>query len=67
VQQTNKQLIAQTTKKPQWNLGLSAGSQLREFGLIYGARVERRVLGPVFAGVYGRTDGEFGLSVALEF
>ncbi len=33
----------------------------------YGASVERRILGPVFAGAYGFTDGNVGISVGLEW
>lgn len=57
----------QKTKRPDWLVGVSAGSQLSRLDAIYGASVDRRILGPVFGGIYGRTDGEFGLSVRLEF
>jgi hypothetical protein len=51
-----------------WRASLSAdwGSlQLRPS--LYGATVERRVLGPVWLGVHGRTDRVFGLTVGIEF
>jgi hypothetical protein len=53
--------------KSQWNLNVSAGAKLSDFTPIYGLQVGRRIVGPVFAGVYGRTDEELGLTIGLEF
>ena len=66
-QASTTKVDVQKAKRPDWLVGVSAGSQLSHLGLTYGASVDRRVIGPVFAGVYGRTDGEFGLNVRLEF
>lgn len=33
----------------------------------YGVQVQRRILGPVWAGGYVKTNGEFGLAVSIEF
>lgn len=51
----------------QYVLGLSAGTKLDDYKPVYGVHVGRRVIGPIFATIYGRTDAEFGLSVAIEF
>lgn len=48
--------------KPQWSA--SAGASFQQ---IYTFGIDRRVIGPVFAGLYGRTDKEFGVNVRLEF
>jgi hypothetical protein len=53
-------------KKPQYLLSLSAGSKL-EFKPIYGLQAQRRIFGPIFAGLYARTDGEAGLLASWEF
>lgn len=47
-------------------VGLSAGTKI-DFMPRYGASVQLRVLGPVYVGLYGRTDGEFGLLMSMEF
>ena len=54
-----------TTNRPDWVVGGMVG--LSQDGVSYGAHVQRRILGPVFLGVYGTTRKEAGLSVALEF
>lgn len=47
--------------------GVGAGVQFKDLKPIYSATVARRMFGPAFAGAYGRTDGEFGLTFTLEF
>jgi hypothetical protein len=66
-QQMSKDFTAKVAKKPQWILTAGAGSALSPIEVIYSASVARRVIGPIFAGAYGRTDGELGLTVGLEF
>lgn len=57
-----------TYSKPQWKVQGLAGLNLSSISTpIYGAGVERRILGPIFAGVYGKSNSEAGLSVSLEF
>lgn len=53
--------------KHNWNLGLSAGLSTTVNGPIYGLRLERRIIGPIFAGLYGSTNKEAGISLGLEF
>jgi ribosomal protein S7 len=52
--------------KPQWNAKVST-SLYPNFNSIYQVDVNRRILGPIFLGVYGRTDKEFGIGVGFEF
>jgi hypothetical protein len=56
--------------KPQWRLGALAGIEVTSSDFIYGAQVERRVLGPFFMGAWGLTNNQHkaaGLSVSMEF
>lgn len=53
--------------KPKYILGLTAGSALDDIKPVYGLQAQFRAFGPVFAGAYGRTDGELGLVISLEF
>jgi hypothetical protein len=55
-----------------WAVSLLVGTRvaLKPLGLgtvAYGARVERRIIGPVSAGVWGLSDGECGVSVGVSF
>lgn len=54
-------------KQHNWFLGLSAGLQLHETTPIYGLHLERRILGPFFAGLYAKTNKEAGVSLGMEF
>lgn len=53
--------------KHNWNLGIQAGLTTDMDGLKYGLRVERRIVGPVFAGAYVTTNKEAGVSLGMEF
>lgn len=44
-----------------------AGLDLRSRDLVYGAAVQRQLLGPVWIGAYGLTNGTVGMSVSLSF
>jgi len=53
--------------KPQWKVGAMVGqSDFLRGGTIYGAQVERRILGPFFLGVWGNTNKSAGLSISME-
>lgn len=54
-------------KNSEWLLGASIGSKVLTIEPIYTLRIDRRIIGPIFAGAYGRTDGELGLSITMEF
>lgn len=57
-----------TYSKPQWRAqGLVGLSTINLSSSIYGVGVERRILGPIFVGAYGKTNSEAGLSLSLEF
>lgn len=55
---------SKTTNAPNWSVGLYKGSDG------YLGTLDRRILGGLFIGVYGRTDGrssDYGVGVRLEF
>lgn len=52
-------------KKPNYMIGALAESGL-DMKPKYGVTLDRRVLGPVWMGAYGKTNKEFGLTVKLE-
>jgi hypothetical protein len=53
--------------KPQWKVQALAGLNGNNLGTpVYGADVERRIIGPISAGLYGNTNKEVGLSISLE-
>lgn len=53
--------------KSTYLVGASIGTKGLKLQPTYGINAAIRVLGPVFAGLYGRTDGEIGLTLAIEF
>lgn len=53
--------------RPQWSVAVLPGYDLGARQLQLGGAVERRIFGPVMAGVWGNTTGAAGLSVRLEF
>ena len=52
-------------RRSDWHL--AASYSVLGKNAIYTLSVQRRVLGNVFMGVYGRTDNEFGVSLGIEF
>lgn len=52
--------------KSQWLIGPSIGLSFDKTDPTYGLVVERRILGPVFVGAYGNTQG-VGLMALFEF
>lgn len=57
-----------TYNKPQWKAQGLVGLNIHDLSSpVYGVGVERRILGPIFVGAYGKTNSEAGLSVSLEF
>jgi len=67
-QQTNESTTI-VSQKAQWKVQGLAGIRIDDFRgpQIYGVGIERRIIGPVFVGVWGNTDKQVGLSVGLEF
>jgi hypothetical protein len=51
-----------TNVKPQWQ-----AYAIYEFPDVYGAQVNRRIIGPFFMGVQGNTDKKFGATLGMEF
>lgn len=55
------------SKKPDWKVAGLVGYNFNKVKPVYGAVVERRILGNIFVGAWGTTDQQAGLSVSLEF
>jgi len=53
--------------KPDWKVEALAGFNLDTDHPVYGAVVEKRLMGNIFIGVWGTTDKQVGLSASLEF
>lgn len=53
--------------KPQWRAGALAGYDLNQFKPVYGGEVERRILGPIFVGVWANTQSTVGAKLSIEF
>jgi len=57
-----------TTEKPMNKVSVSTNIVGKDrIADVYQVNYERRIMGPVFLGVYGRTDKEFGAGVGIEF
>jgi hypothetical protein len=52
---------------PQWNVRAMAGITFGDAAPVYGAGVDRRILGPIFLGAYGFSNGTVGAAIALSF
>jgi hypothetical protein len=53
--------------KPQWKVQALAGLNGNNITVpVYGADIERRIIGPISAGLYGNSNKEVGLSISLE-
>ncbi len=53
--------------KPDWKASALVGYNLDKSAMVYGASVDRRILGNIFVGAWGTTDKQVGLSVGMEF
>lgn len=53
--------------KPQWKANAFVSPSNATTGHVYGVSFERRLIGPVFVGIYGNVDRSFGGTVGLEF
>jgi len=57
-----------TYSKPQWKVGALAGLSVNSLSKpIYGAQVEKRLLGPISIGAFGLSNSTGGVSLSLEF
>lgn len=57
-----------TNSKPQWKVAGLAGLNISNLSSpIYGAQIERRIIGPISVGVWGLTNSSGGISLSLEF
>lgn len=57
-----------TNSKPQWKVAGLAGLDIHNLASpVYGAQVEKRLLGPISVGIWGLTNATAGISASLEF
>lgn len=71
-QKTDETLSRSETKTveqggAQWNLRAMAALSLRAAPPVYGGGIERRILGPIYLGAFGFSNGTAGVSIALSF
>lgn len=66
--------VVTTTLRPDWRVAVLAGGTLQkplipigDTPLVFGAEIDRRILGGVSAGVWFNTSGAAGVAVSLEF
>ena len=52
---------------PQWSVGLGYSLIGKDGIPVYTLNIDRRIFADLFAGVYGRTDKELGISLRFEF
>lgn len=63
----------ETSSKPDWRIGALIGANVNGLltnptgSLVYGAQVERRIVGPFSVGLWGLSSGQGGASVSVEF
>lgn len=55
------------TKQTQWLLSGGASTSFSKFEVEYNGSVSKRVIGPIFAGLQGSTNGTIGVLVTMEF
>lgn len=65
--EASKESTTITAIKSQWRAQGLVGFGTTKIGPIYGVGIERRILGPISAGLYGNTNNELGVSVSIEF
>lgn len=71
---TDKSVKHETSKnetllmaKKQWMVDVGARKMLENSDMFYDLQVQRRILGPFFAGVKASTDKSIGVSIGMEF
>lgn len=62
----SKQVIT-SNEKPQYKVSALMGFDYDNSKRVYGAAIERRIVGPVSAGLWGTTNKEIGVSLSVEF
>lgn len=65
---TKKEMIVTENNKSQWKAHALIGADIKDVSrLLYGAQIERRVLGNLSIGAWGLTNQTVGVSVGFEF
>lgn len=60
---TEKEIKIVDPSKPNWKIQAITTFDISE----YGVGVERRILGPIFIGIYGKNTNEYGATLSVEF
>jgi hypothetical protein len=64
---TDKTSETITNVKPQWKATGLLGYNVSTFQKVYGAEIDRRIIGPIFIGAWANTQQTGGVSVSIEF
>lgn len=64
--QTDSKTVTVAAKND-WVISASVGTKFDDLKPIYGAQVQRRILGPFYLGAMANTDKTIGLSIGFEF
>lgn len=66
---SGSQVATQSTKESvsNWSASIAVESSFSRLEPVYEAGLSRRIVGPVFAGVYANTNKEAGVSLSVEF
>lgn len=66
---TNESTMEKTVQSnpPQWMVDVGSRVSFSDKVLLYDVQVQRRILGPFFAGVKASTDKSVGVSIGMEF
>lgn len=54
-------------KKPDYKVSIIPQYNFSDKKMIYGASVEKRIAGPIFAGIYADSNTNVGVSISMEF
>lgn len=55
------------TPLPDWRVGAMVGVDLGGPSVAYGAQIERRILGPIYVGAWGLSNGAGGVAIGIPF
>lgn len=65
VEKTKEKIVE--SSKPNYKVTLIPKYSIPKKEITYGASIEKRILGPIFGGIYADTEKNIGLTVSLEF
>ena len=65
VMRIEERRVEVTTPAPDWRASALVGLEVRGGELVYGAQLERRILGPISVGAWGLSSGAAGVSAGF--